>query len=92
MASIMQRLERGERYWPAELVLRAAGLGLLYFCTVLARPLYRLVNQPPPHQATPAEFALAAVIFVCLTSGLALLFVGPGLFRLVPRPPRAMLP
>jgi cytochrome b561 len=92
VASIMQRLEHGERCWPAELVLRAAGLGLLYLCVLLSRSLCRLVDQPPPHQASPAEFALAAVVFLCLSSGLALLIIGPGLFQLVPRPPRAMLP
>lgn len=92
MASIMERLERGERCWPAELVLRAAGLGLLHFCTVLAWSVHRLVIQPPPHQGTPVEFALAAVIFFCLSSGLALLIIGPGLFERVPRPPRAILP
>jgi hypothetical protein len=67
-------------------------LGLLYVCTLFGRSVIRLVNQPPQHEATALEFAIAATTFVCLSAGLALLFEGQGLFRLVPLPPRALLP
>ena len=91
MRKIRHRLESGERWWAAEVVLRLTGLALLGACTAFGRVVVRLAGHPPPHQATPAEFAVAALAFVCLTSGLALLFEGPGLFRLLPMPPRALL-
>jgi hypothetical protein len=90
--AIINRMERGERVWAAEVVLRLSGLGLLGTCRLAVMWLLRVVRAAPPHQATPAEFAVAMAGFVCLTTGLALLFEGPGLFRLMPRPPRALLP
>jgi hypothetical protein len=90
--SILSRMEKGERVWAAEFVLRASGLVLLTLCRIAVLGLLRMVRLVPPHQATPAEFAVAAAAFVCLTTGLALLFEGPGLLRLMPRPPRALLP
>lgn len=83
-------MERGERAWAAEIVLRLSGLGLLGACRFAVMWLVRMVRATPPHQATPGEFTVAAAGFFCLTTGLALLFVGPGLFRLMPRPPRAL--
>jgi hypothetical protein len=71
-------------------VLRLAGLSLLGACRLALQWLLRLVRLAPPPQATPAEFALAATGFFCLTTGLALLLEGPGLFRSMPRPPRAL--
>lgn len=90
--TIISRMQRGERIWAAEVVLRASGLVLLALCRLAVVGLLRMVRLVPPHQATPAEFAVAAAAFFCLTSGLALLFEGPGLLRLQPRPPRALLP
>jgi hypothetical protein len=88
--SILHRLQRGKRWWAAELVLRVAGLGMLAFCALMARVVYRLANLPPPHDGTPREFILGAVAVVSLWTGLALFFEGPGLFRLLPKPPRAL--
>lgn len=92
MKTIITRMQRGERAWAAELVLRLSGLGLLGTCRLAVMWLLRMVRAAPPHQATPAEFAVAMAGFFCLTTGLALLVEGPGLFRLMPRPPRALLP
>ena len=83
-------MERGERVWAAEIVLRLSGLGLLGACRFAVLCLARFVRAAPSHQGTPAEFAIAAAGFVCLTTGLALLFQGPRLLRLMPRPPRAL--
>jgi len=69
-----------------------AGLGLLALCALVARWTFSLVNQPPPHQGTPLELALAAIAFAGLSTGLALLFEGPDLFRRIPAPPRALIP
>lgn len=92
MKAIIIRMERGERVWAAEIALRFSGLVLLRTCRLAVMWLLRMVRAAPPHQATPAEFAVAMAGFVCLTTGLALFFEGPGLFRLMPRPPRALLP
>lgn len=90
MKAIISRMERGERVWAAEIVLRLSGLALLGACRFAVLWLARMVRVTPPHPATPAELAVAAAGFFCLTTGLALLFEGPGLFRLMPRPPRAL--
>lgn len=90
MKAIISRIEQGERVWVAEAVLRLSGLALLGLARNAAQWLARMVRMAPLHQATPAEFAAAAAAFVCLTAGLALLFEGPGLLRLMPRPPRAL--
>lgn len=92
MQAIVIRMQQGERVWAAEIVMRLSGLALLGACRFAVLWLLRAVRAAPPHQATPAEFAVATAAFVCLTSGLALLFSGPGLLRLQPRPPRALLP
>jgi hypothetical protein len=84
------KMRRGERCWPAEFVLRLGGLGLLGFCALLARLVVHHVQATVID--TPPEFVLSALAFCCLTSGLALLLFGPRLFRLMPRPPRALLP
>jgi hypothetical protein len=90
--TIFNRMQHGERVWIAEILLRLSGLSLLGMCRLAMIGLLRMARLAPPHQATPAEFAVGAAGFVCLTTGLALLFEGPGLFRLMPRPPRALLP
>jgi len=78
------RLRRGERWWPAEIALRAVGLMLLGGCFELARLAHRMVTAPPPHQATLGEFAVCAAIVVALTGGIAFTFFGPGLLEEVP--------
>jgi hypothetical protein len=42
--------------------------------------------MPRPHPATFLEFAMTAAAFALLTTGLAFLVEGPGLFRQVPIP------
>lgn len=92
MKAILSRLQRDERVWPAELVLRASGLVSLYACLLVWRWDYCLVAIPPEHEATPQEFAVALLAVVFLSIGLALTLEGPNLLRRVPLPPRALLP
>ena len=87
---IISKLQRGERYWPAEVLLRASGLAMLAFCALLARTVVGDVHHTVVE--TLPEFLLASLAFFCLTAGLALLSFGPRLFKLMPTPPRALLP
>jgi hypothetical protein len=91
MTTIHRRLCAGERIWAAEACFRLAGAGALAFCAWLARWLFRLVHLPPRHPASPLELAAAALAVVSLWAGLALVLEGPGLLRLMPRPPRALI-
>lgn len=92
MATMFERMKQGDGCWTAELTLRLAGLACLALSAFLARALGRLVNQVPPHSASPVELTVAAAVCACLSAGLALAVEGAGLFRLVPLPPRAWLP
>ena len=89
MSGNFDRLRRGERWWAAEVALRASGLILLGACYRAALLAHMLIATQPPHQATPGEFAICAAAFLALTSGLALTFAGPGLLRHVPIPPHS---
>lgn len=82
-------LRRGERWWAAEFVLRSIGLALLGGCYELGLLAHRLVMTLPLHRGTPGEFAICAATFLALSSGLALTFFGPGVFREVPIPPHS---
>ncbi len=82
----LDRLRRGERWWAAEIVLRALGLALLAGCYKLGLLVRAMVTTPPPHEATASEFAICAAVVIALTSGLALTLFGPGLFEEVPIP------
>lgn len=86
MSSHFDRLRRAERWWAAELVLRAIGIVLLGGCYRLALIAHRMTTAPPPHAATPGEFALCAAIVLALTGGIALALFGPALFQEVPIP------
>lgn len=88
MGRIMHRLESAERWWAAEIALRSAGLVTLALCAVAALWLYRTVNQPPRHEAEPLEYGAALFSFLSWSLGWAFLVEGPGLFKLVPVPPR----
>ncbi|AEG48720.1 hypothetical protein Sphch_1029 [Sphingobium chlorophenolicum L-1] len=54
------------------LLIIAGGLGLKLLC--------RVVNLPPAHEATLTEMVVAAVSFLGVTSGTALLFLGTHIF------------
>ena len=88
MGRIMRRLESGERWWAAEIALRSFGLGLLCLCAASALWLYRSAHQPPPHGARVLEYGAALTAFMSWSLGCAFLVEGPGLFKLVPLPPR----
>lgn len=88
MQAILLRLGKGNRWWAAEIVLRAFGAALLGICAAASWWLRRSVAQPPAHAATLLEFALAVLIVASFGLGLAFLFEGPGLFRLIPVPGR----
>ena len=84
----MHRLESGERWWAAEIILRSFGMALLGLCAVASVLLYRSVHQPPPHEARPIEFLEALLMVLGWSLGWSFLVVGPGLFKLVPVPGR----
>ncbi len=84
MTTIHQRLRAGERIWATEACFRLAGLAAL----AVAGWIFRQI--PPRSQASPREFLAAALAVACLWAGLALALEGPGLLRLMPRPPRAL--
>lgn len=86
MSTHLNRLRRGERWWVAEVVLRATGFALLSGCYRLALLAHWMATTPAPHEATLGEFAVCAAIILSLTSGLALTLFGPGLFKEVPIP------
>ena len=88
MNAIVRRLENGERWWGAELALRAVGLALLALCAAAIVWLYGSVHQLPRHEAGAGELfaGLAAVLGWCLGSSLAV--AGQGLFKLVTVPGR----
>ena len=91
MSQYLERLRQGDRWWPAEVVLRLIGAGLLGLSYRAALLVHTLVRVRPPHSATPAEFALGAAIYLSLTGGLSLAFAGPALLRHVPIPTRSAL-
>ena len=86
MSRHLDRLRRGERWWAAEIFLRAIGVTLLGSCYSLGLLAHRMVTTLPSHQATRGEFAICTAIVLALTSGLALTLFGPGLFWEVPIP------
>ncbi len=89
MSEKLRGLQKGERWWAAECVLRAVGLLSLAGCWRTALLAHRLIIARPPHQATVIEFLICAGVFLLLITGLAFTFVGPGLFRHYPVPPRS---
>ncbi len=86
--AFLRRLEQGAGGWPARLGLRLGGAVLLALCGLAAWTLYLSMNRPPLHNADPAEFGEAIFSVIAWALGWALLIEGPGLFRLIPVPPR----
>ena len=85
MSRHLDRLHRGERWWAAEIALRGSGL-LLFDAAYRIALLIQRMLVAPRHPVTAGEFALCAAVVALLTSGLALTFEGPGLFRFVAIP------
>lgn len=88
MQTFLYRLERGAGGWPAQLSLRLGGALLLGLCALAVWALAVSMHRPPFHSASPAEFGEAISSVVTWSLGWALLIEGPGLFRLIPVPPR----
>jgi hypothetical protein len=88
MGRIMRRLESGERWWAAEIALRSFGLALLALCAGSVLCLYRMVHQPPPHEARPLEFFAALIAVLGWSLGWSFLVEGPALFKLIEVPAR----
>jgi hypothetical protein len=83
---ILDRLGTDERWWAAEVILRAAGLALFGLASLAALWLARSVRLPAPHPATGREFlaAYAAVVSGC--GGALLTFFGAWSFKRMPLP------
>jgi hypothetical protein len=86
--AFLRRLELGAGGWPAQLGLRLGGALLLGLCALAVWALTASIHRPPLHNAGPAEFGEAASCVIAWALGWALLVEGPGLFRLLPVPPR----
>lgn len=84
---MLSALHAGRRCWPVEIVLRGIGLLFLAGCWRLTLTAHRMATAPAPHPARFADLAVCAGIVMLFCSGLALAFVGAGLFRDVPLPP-----
>lgn len=82
---------RSQRTWSGDIALRGLGILLLRASYGVALYLHRHMAEPLQTRATPADFAIATVVFATLVSGLAFAVEGAGLFRLVPMPPRSFL-
>lgn len=84
MMTILQRLRAGGRIWWMEACFRISGLAAIGTASWVFRHIQAR------EKADPREFLAAALVVVCLWTGLALALEGPGLLRLMPRPPRAL--
>lgn len=72
----------------ARISLRGGGLAVVSLAWLVGASLYHRVHAHPPAQASLPELGLCAVLVVLLVVGGALLFVGAGLWKQVPRPRR----
>lgn len=84
---MLSDLHAGRRCWPVEIVLRGIGLLFLAGSWRLTLTAHRMATAPALHPAHFADLAVCAAAVLMLCSGLALAFVGAGLFRDVPLPP-----
>lgn len=84
MKTIVRRLERGERWWAAEIAFRIVGLLLLASCAGTALWTYRSVQAHPP---AGLEALAAAFAYLSWSLGWASLVEGPALFELIEVPP-----
>jgi hypothetical protein len=63
-----------------DVAIRLAGLAMLPAGAVSIDLLYHLANATPAHEAAAAELVLAALGFLCLSIGSALLALGLHIF------------
>jgi hypothetical protein len=66
--------------------IRLAGLALLIVAALAAHRLYYLVHSLPYDRTGPAHMILAAIAFMSASVGMAMLTLGPGLFRPASKP------
>ena len=66
--------------WGRDLLLRAAGLGLLACSWLLMRWLFRSSEVNYRHASTLVQMAAAAVGFVCFSAGATLASIGQHVF------------
>ena len=86
LARVLDRLHRGDRWWPAEVLFRTVGLALLGGCRKLALAGCHMAARPGLHPSALIMAGVSTAIVALLTCGLALAIGGPGLLRLVPDP------
>ena len=86
MNAIIRRLERGEHWWAAEVVLRMFGFALLALCAAATVWLYESVQLPPQHEASAKELFAGFVAVGGWCLGWIFFVAGPDLFKLVPDP------
>lgn len=79
-------LRGGKRWWPAEVVLRTAGLLSLILAARVILAEHRLAITPALHDPTPVDLGLCALFVGLLSLGLSLSFWGPVLFRQISLP------
>lgn len=90
MRALSERLQSGQRWWAAELGLRALAVTLLAIAVTCFRHLELRFAGAAGFKPGLAEFGVAVIAFAATVAGLALLIEGPGLFRLVPYPRRRL--
>lgn len=79
-------LRRGERWWPAELASRLAGLAALALFARVILAERTSAMAPPFHPAHPLDLLRCALALGLLVTANLLLFAGPALLREVPWP------
>lgn len=79
-------LRAGKRWWPAEIVMRAAGLLCLLAASRVILAEHRLAIVPVPHDPGPCDLGRCAVFVALLSFGLMLTLWGPRLLREVDLP------
>ena len=67
----------------ANLGLRAGGVAFLAAAWLLAVRLHHIAHGTSARDATSLMMLLSAILFLCVSAGSALLFLGPGLWETV---------
>lgn len=74
-------MTRWHDHWMAKIGLRIAGLMLLASAWPEEGLLHRLVMASPAADMSPAQYLLAALLFLSATAGAALTAMGPRLWK-----------